>query len=152
MHIKKGQSFVIPRLFDTFIHLMITAMKRNLFLFVMMFVFMGYISLSAQTVNSVTFTVTNVPTPAGKVLLSDADGKYYGMADATGDSITICISNIPDGKYRFYVFHDANGNMKMDLENNIPTEYCATQDVEINTDTRTFVVSLENIKEKVTGK
>ena len=127
-------------------------MRRNLLLFVMMFVFMGGIALSAQTVDSVTFTVTNVSTSTGKVLLSDGDGKYYGMADATGDSVAIRISDIPVGKYRFYVFHDANGNMKMDWEGNTPTEYCATQDVKITTDARAFVIRLEDIKEKIKDK
>lgn len=124
-------------------------MRPIVFLFVMASSLMATPVLFAQGGKQVIFKITNIPTGQGKVLLSTGDGKYYGMADAAAPEIEITLDGVPDGEYTFYAFHDANGNWRIDKENGIPTEYCATKKVEINENGRIVSIALTDVAEKI---
>lgn len=127
-------------------------MKSIHFLFVWVFSLIAGTSLFAQDGGQVIIRISNIPTAQGKVLLTTDSGKYYGMADATSSTVDIKLDNIPDGKYTVYVFHDANGNYTMDKEGEIPVEYCATEQIEINGNNRHFAITLVDVKEKINKK
>ena len=59
------------------------------------------------------------------------------------------MKRLPTGKYRFNVIHDANGNWKLDMdEKNIPTESCASVEVDIKEDTNLITIELQDYKKK----
>ena len=91
----------------------------------------------------------NIPTKQGKVLLVTENGRYYGMVDATDSTVEIKLNDIPYGKYKVYVFHDANGNYQLDkAADNTPIEYCATCEIDVTVDNQTFKIELVNVQEK----
>lgn len=105
-------------------------------------------ALMAQTEKDITVNVTNIPAKIGKVLVATEEGKYYGMAEVTGSQTEVKLKNLPNGKYKLYVFHDANSNWELDKEGNVPAEYCATQNIDVTDSTRNLSVALVNIRER----
>lgn len=125
-------------------------MKKRILALAMLFAATGVPTLFAQTGSPVTFEVTNLPSEQGKVLLTTQNGEYYGIVDATVPTTTIHLEGIPNGKYTVYVFHDANNNFTLDRDSeNIPVEYCATQQIEVTDAQKTFRIELENIRERI---
>ncbi len=127
-------------------------MKKILFSTVLTLSLLGATALFARNSEPVVVKITNIPTSEGKVLLTTTDGTYYGITDATAPSVEIELGQIPDGKYTLYVFHDANGNYVIDQEGDLPTEYCATAEIEVTAECRTFMVPLVDIREQVARK
>lgn len=78
-------------------------MKKLLSIVVMMFSIVGVRPLFAQTAKSVSFRISNIPNKQGKVLLATANGKHYGMAEASDSVVTICLNEFPLGKQAIYV-------------------------------------------------
>lgn len=127
-------------------------MKSIKFLSVLAFSLLAAISLYAQNGGQVIIKISNIPFNQGKVMLTTEDGKYYGMADATSSTVDIKLDNIPDGKYTVYVFHDANGNYTIDKEGEIPVEYCATEQIDVNENNRLFAITLVDVMGKLNEK
>lgn len=124
-------------------------MKTTISMLVMLFSMLGTLPIFAQVAKSVSFQVMNIPTKQGKVLLATENGRYYGMVDATDSTVEIKLNDIPYGKYKVYVFHDANGNYQLDkAADNTPIEYCATCEIDVTVDNQTFKIELVNVQEK----
>lgn len=125
-------------------------MKRMKCLSVVLLISFLYCStITAQTEKNVIISVINIPTKTGKILVATADRKFYSMADVTNSKVDIKLENIPNGKYKLDVFHDANNNWKLDKVDDVPSEYCATQDIEITDSTKNILVTLVNVKDKI---
>ena len=125
-------------------------MKKMILAFAMLLAGTGVPRLFAQSGNPVTFEVTNIPSEQGKVLLTTQNGEYYGIVDVTVPTTTIQLEGIPNGEYTVYVFHDANNNFTLDRDGeDIPVEYCATQQIEVTDARKTFQIKLENIRERM---
>lgn len=115
----------------------------------MMLSIMGAQPLFAQIAKTVSFQIVDIPTKQGRILLVTGNGKHYGMVDATDATVKINLNDIPCGKHTIYVFHDANGNYKLDMSaDNIPIEYCATQEIDVTADNQIFKIGLVNVQEK----
>ena len=113
----------------------------------MLFSLVGLQAVFAQNGKSVSFQIGNIPTKQGKILLSTEDGKY-GMADVTASVVTITLTDLSYGKHTVYVFHDANGNYKLDRANdNMPIEYCAIQKIEVTEENQLFKIELVDVRE-----
>ena len=124
-------------------------MKTTIFMLVMLFSMLGTQPLFAQVAKSVSFQIMNIPTKQGKVLLTTENGRYYGMVDATDSTVKIKLNDIPYGKYKVYVYHDANGNYQLDkTADNTPIEYCATYEIDVTSDNQTFKIELVDIQKK----
>ena len=105
-------------------------------------------SMTAQTNESIKINVTNIPNATGKILLMTDKGQQ-GMTDAKEKETTIEMKRLPGGKYRFNVIHDVNGNWKLDTnEKNIPTESCASVEVDIKEDTNLITIELQDYNKK----
>lgn len=116
---------------------------------VSMIFFLFNLTVMAQIGKDIIVNVAEVPTKTGKVLVAIENREYYGMAEATASLVKVRLKNIPNGKYKLNVFHDANSNWVLDRENNVPSEYCATQDIEVNDGTQNIFIKLVNVKEMV---
>lgn len=103
------------------------------------------LAVSAQDV--LTVKVTNIPSAKGKVMVATDKGQY-NMIDAKGRHAVIELKDVPEGKCKLYVYHDENGNYKLDEKDKIPLEYCAIVDLEVKADTKTVDVELINVQEK----
>lgn len=124
-------------------------MKTTISMLVMLFFMVGTQPLFAQVAKSVSFQVMNIPTKQGKVLLITENGKYYGMADAADSTVKIKLNDIPYGRYKVYVYHDANGNYQLDKSaDNTPIEYCATHEINVTADNQTFKIELVDVQKK----
>ena len=106
-------------------------------------------TLMGQTKKDFTVQVTNVPTKVGRILVATDDGKYYGMATATDSLVEVKLGSLPNGKYKINVFHDANDNWKLDMEDGIPLEYCASQIIEVTDSIRNVQIPLVDVRKKV---
>ena len=124
-------------------------MKTTISMLVMLFSMLGTQPLFAQVAKSVSFQVMNIPTKQGKVLLTTEKGKHYGMIDATDSIVKIKLNDIPYGKYKVYVYHDANGNWLLDKSaDNTPVEYCATYEIDVMTDNQIIKIEQVDIQKK----
>ena len=98
----------------------------------------------AQTNESIKIKVTNIPSATGKILLMTDKGQQ-GMADAKEKETIIEMPKLPLGKYRLNVIHDANGNWTLDMnKKKVPTESCASVEVEIKEDTQLVTIELKD--------
>ena len=129
-----------------------TNMKQRHFWLSLAFSFIGIPAMFAQTSKSVTFEITNIPVIQGKVLLSIEKGLYYGMKDVTSSTVEMKLDSVPNGKYTVYVFHDTNNNWQLDKEGEIPTEYCAIEQIEVQEDNRKFSIGLVDIRKQIQDK
>lgn len=129
-----------------------TIMKQRHFWLSLAFSFIGIPAMFAQTSKSVTFEITNIPVIQGKVLLSIEKGLYYGMKDITSSTVEMKLDSVPNGKYTVYVFHDTNNNWQLDKEGEIPTEYCAIEQIEVQEDNRKFSIGLVDIRKQIQDK
>lgn len=129
-----------------------TIMKQRHFWLSLAFSFIGIPAMFAQTSKSVTFEITNIPVIQGKVLLSIEKGLYYGMKDVTSSIVEMKLDSVPNGKYTVYVFHDTNNNWQLDKEGEIPTEYCAIEQIEVQEDNRKFSIGLVDIRKQIQDK
>lgn len=125
-------------------------MKRIKCLLVVLTVsFISCSTLIAQNKEDVSVKVVNIPSKTGKILLALDQGNYYGyyaVVDVVDSQAEIKLVNIPNGKYKIYVFHDTNNNWILDEnDKGIPVEYCAIQNIEIKEDVRKISVALENV-------
>lgn len=127
-------------------------MKQRHFWLRLAFSFIGIPAMFAQTSKSVTFEITNIPVIQGKVLLSIEKGLYYGMKDVTSSTVEMKLDSVPNGKYTVYVFHDTNNNWQLDKEGEIPTEYCAIEQIEVQEDNRKFSIGLVDIRKQIQDK
>ena len=89
------------------------------------------VSVSAQS--DLTVKVKNIRSVKGKVMIA-ADKGQYAMADATGDTVTLVLKEVPEGKCKLYVYHDENGNYQLDRVDGVPTENCAIVDLDMTID------------------
>ena len=129
-----------------------TIIKQRHFWLSLAFSFIGIPAMFAQTSKSVTFEITNIPVIQGKVLLSIEKGLYYGMKDVTSSTVEMKLDSVPNGKYTVYVFHDTNNNWQLDKEGEIPTEYCAIEQIEVQEDNRKFSIGLVDIRKQIQDK
>ena len=129
-----------------------TIMKQRHFWLSLAFSFIGIPAMFAQTSKSVIFEITNIPVIQGKVLLSIEKGLYYGMKDVTSSTVEMKLDSVPNGKYTVYVFHDTNNNWQLDKEGEIPTEYCAIEQIEVQEDNRKFSIGLVDIRKQIQEK
>ena len=127
-------------------------MEQRHFWLSLAFSFIGIPAMFAQTSKSVTFEITNIPVIQGKVLLSIEKGLYYGMKDVTSSTVEMKLDSVPNGKYTVYVFHDTNNNWQLDKEGEIPTEYCAIEQIEVQEDNRKFSIGLVDIRKQIQDK
>ncbi len=75
------------------------------------------------------------------------------MSEVTDSTPEVKLEGIPNGKYTIHIFHDSNGNYVLDRDaNDIPIEYCATREIEITDEYKTFQIQLFNIKDKIDNK
>lgn len=122
-------------------------MKTIISMLFMLFSLVGLQAVFAQNGKSVSFQIGNIPTKQGKILLSTEDGKY-GMADVTASVVTITLTDLSYGEHTVSVFHDANGNYKLDRANdNMPIEYCAIQKIEVTEENQLFKIELVDVRE-----
>ena len=127
-------------------------MKQRHFWLSLAFSFIGIPAMFAQTSKSVTFEITNIPVIQGKVLKKKKKGLYYGMKDVTSSTVEMKLDSVPNGKYTVYVFHDTNNNWQLDKEGEIPTEYCAIEQIEVQEDNRKFSIGLVDIRKQIQDK
>lgn len=106
---------------------------------------MAISTLSASAQNDLTVKVKNIRSAKGKVMIA-ADKGQYAMVDATGDTATLVLKNVPAGKCKLYVYHDENGNYQLDKEDGVPTENCDMVDIEMTPEPKTVEVELKDIK------
>ena len=85
-------------------------------------------------------------------MLSIEKGLYYGMKDVTSPTVEMKLDSVPNGKYTVYVFHDTNNNWQLDKEGEIPTEYCAIEQIEVQEDNRKFSIGLVDIRKQIQDK
>ena len=76
----------------------------------------------------------------------DADKGHYAMVDATGDTATLVLKEMPAGKCKLYVYHDENGNYQLDREDGVPTENCAIIDLDMTAEAKTIDVELKDVR------
>jgi len=80
------------------------------------------LTASAAHAGDLTVTVDGVKDSQGHIMVAlyDSAGGFLkrtvktGAAPATNGSTTVTIKDVPAGAYGFALFHDANGNGKMD--------------------------------------
>ena len=101
------------------------------------------VSVSAQS--DLTVKVKNIRSAKGKVMIA-ADKGQYAMVDATGDTVTLVLKEVPEGKCKLYVYHDENGNYQLDREDGIPAENCAIVDLDMTAEAKTIDVELKDVK------
>jgi uncharacterized protein (DUF2141 family) len=85
-------------------------------------------ALNAQ--NKLTVVVDGIEKTEGQILVAVYDSTgflrkpvYYGIAKANKDEVTIVIDSIAPGEYAVSLFHDENGNYKLDTgQYGIPIE------------------------------
>lgn len=124
-------------------------MKTTIAMLAILFSMLETQPLLAQVAKSVSFQIMNVPTKQGKVLLSTENNKHYGMTEATDSTVKIKLNDIPYGRYKIYVYHDANGNWQLDKSaNNTPIEHCAIHEIDITADNQTFNIELVDIQKR----
>ena len=71
------------------------------------------------------------------------------MTEATDSTVKIKLNDIPYGRYKIYVFHDANGNWLLDKSaDNTPIEHCAIHEIDITADNQTFNIELVDIQKR----
>ena len=94
------------------------------------------------------YTVFNSECSAkGKVMIA-ADKGQYAMVDATGDTATLVLKEVPEGKCKLYVYHDENGNYQLDRVDGVPTENCAIVDLDMTVEAKTIDVELADLRNK----
>lgn len=76
------------------------------------------------------------------------DKGQYNMVDAQGADAVLELKGVPAGKCKLYVYHDENGNYQLDMENEVPAEYCAIVDLEVKADTKSVNVKLVDVRKK----
>lgn len=87
----------------------------------------------AATAADLTVTITNISGPGGEVRWAVFDSAEDYKADANpvlaarsrvdGDRLKVTVHDLPDGRYAIKLYHDANGNGKLDSNRlGIPTE------------------------------
>ena len=103
------------------------------------------VSVSAQS--DLTVKVKNIRSAKGKVMIA-ADKGQYAMADATGDTVTLVLKEVPEGKCKLYVYHDENGNYQLDRVDGVPTENCAIVDLDMTAGAKTIDVELTDLRNK----
>lgn len=103
------------------------------------------VSVSAQS--DLTVTVKNISSAKGKVMIA-ADKGQYAMVDATGDTATLVLKEMPEGKYKLYVYHDENGNYQLDRKDGVPVENCAIVDLDMPADAKNIDVELKDLQKK----
>lgn len=115
-------------------------------------------TVMAQGLN-LTVEVKGIKDDNGKILVvaqscEDAQQMVYGMIEVSEKGWATCtLENLPSNKVDISLFHDLNGNYKLDMdEQNIPIEPCAKKDkVEIKEDNQKISLKLINVKEMMSG-
>lgn len=110
-----------------------------------MLLVLGLFASSASAQSDLTIKVKNISSAKGKVMIA-ADKGQYAMVEATGDTATLVLRALPEGKCKLYVFHDENGNYQLDREDGVPVERCDMVDLEMTADAKTISVELKDVK------
>lgn len=110
-----------------------------------MLLVLGLFASSAPAQSDLTVKVKNISSAKGKVMIA-ADKGQYAMVEATGDTATLVLRALPEGKCKLYVFHDENGNYQLDREDGLPVERCDMVDLEMTADVKTISVELKDVK------
>lgn len=119
-------------------------MKIIGFKWVALFV-MSVCAASASVQSDLTVEVKNIRSAKGKVMIA-ADKGQYAMIDATSDTATLVLKEVPEGKCKLYVYHDENGNYQLDREDGVPTENCAIVDLDMTAEVKTIDVELKDVR------
>lgn len=101
------------------------------------------VSVSAQS--DLTVKVKNIRSAKGKVMIA-ADKGQYAMVDAMGDTATLVLKEMPEGKCKLYVYHDENGNYQLDREDGVPAENCAIVDLDMTAEAKAIDVELKDVR------
>nr|WP_299382570.1 DUF2141 domain-containing protein [Allomuricauda sp.] len=112
-------------------------MKHSIFCFLVF-------PIMAFSQNTISVHVVNIPSEEGKVNVavynSDASFlKFEGVVKAHSTpakegSVEVVLENLPDGEYALAIFHDKNGNDKLDTNwLGIPTEKVAFSKAKMKT-------------------
>lgn len=104
-------------------------------------------AVSASAQSELTVKVKNIRSAKGRVMIA-ADKGQYAMADATGDTATLVLKDVPAGKCKLYVYHDENGNYQLDREDGVPSENCAIVDLDMTADAKAIDVELADLRNK----
>lgn len=110
-----------------------------------MLLVLGLFASSASAQSDLTVKVKNISSAKGKVMIA-ADKGQYAMVEATGDTATLVLRALPEGKCKLYVFHDENDNYQLDREDGVPVERCDMVDLEMTADAKTISVELKDVK------
>ncbi len=102
-------------------------------------------ALVAVAQNELTVKITNVPSSQGKVLVATSKGQY-AMAEAKSPETQLIIKGVPMGEYKFYAYHDENGNFQLDEENGIPREFCVDKTLKIDEGTKAVEMVLTDVR------
>lgn len=87
--------------------------------------------------NSLKLKISDIKKEGGTILIaigdhSDPMSMVSRMVKAEGKSVEITFYDLPEGKTNLYVFHDANGNYTLDMdENGTPLEGCYSGELEV---------------------
>ncbi len=105
-------------------------------------------ALVATAQSNLTVKVTNVRSAKGKVMIATDKGQY-AMVDAKGTDAVLELKEVPEGKCKLYVYHDANGNYQLDREDGVPIEFCAMVDLDVTADMKTLDVKLVDVRKEM---
>lgn len=87
--------------------------------------------VKSDSTNSVTIKINNVRRGKGKILaMANVPGQkepVYQMADAREGEVTLELKGISGNSAEISLFHDENGNFKMDMGERGPVEGYATK-------------------------
>lgn len=89
------------------------------------------VAAAAATAKSLEVTVPNVRSDKGTILVmavvAGSEKPVFGMAQAKKGSVTVTLEGLEGDIAEVSLFHDENGNRKMDTSDRGPTEGYATK-------------------------
>ncbi len=106
---------------------------------------------TASAQRDMQLTVSNIPNDKGQILIATKSGQWAKVKAEKG-KIETTVKDVPDGKGKIYVFHDENGNGQLDEKDNIPMEYCAFGDYEMNENNSKVNIELIYVPDKMKGE
>ncbi|ADV43572.1 DUF2141 domain-containing protein [Bacteroides helcogenes] len=105
-------------------------------------------TFTAVAQSDLTVKVTNIPSSKGKVMIATDKGQH-NMVDAKEGDVVLELKGVPAGKCKLYVYHDENGNYRLDKEDGVPVEHCAIVDLDVKADTTMVDVELADVRKKM---
>ena len=108
--------------------------------------------------NSLKLKVSDIKKEGGTILIAIGDytnplSMVSKMIKADGKNVEVTLYDIPEGKNNLYVFHDANGNFTLDMdENGTPLEGCYSGELEIGKGKKEMEIKLKYYDPAVSKK